>query len=902
MQFKLEDIEYQRQAVQSVVGLFTGQPKNTFDSACEEGVRANVLNLPLSSLFENRTSVLRGNGISDETAVASDELDFCVEMETGTGKTLVYLKTIYELFKEYGFTKFIILVPSVAIKEGVLSAFQAFETQLEELYGFSPSCFEYDSKRLSRVTSFVEDQHPQIMVMTLQSFNSEDRILNQAQRENLFQNIPFIESIAQTRPIIFMDEPQEGMDTKNAVERIGALNPLFKLRYSATHKVMKNLIYRLTPYDSYRQGMVKKIEVLTVTEQNEEATLKLELTEAKTFDDGRPPQAKLRAWCLKKNGTSEFKETPFLKEGADLEKTTGNIIYRGYVIRRIFKPLRAAQFQCEFENGALLTEKEKSTDIAGVFGEQLYWLIDSHFTKRETLRKKEIKCLSLIFIDRVDNYMKEDGIIRRLFVEKYRQVFQERFGKTPDDAQVTAAQGYYFCQTAKGEFTDSERAMAGNKELFDLILRDKQALLSFDNPVEFIFSHSALGTGWDNPNVFNIATLNQTFSEVKKRQEIGRGLRICVNQTGERVYDSEDCKEGEEINLLTVVPNETYQTFVTQYQSEIKEIYGTAEAGARTRHKVKGKRRTRKIRRNEKVFESDSFKAFWRRLSRTTDYRVVFNEDELIRRAADALNAIHIEAYGAEISLTRIKEMTEKGVSSEHLGSERRKLRAVFGSLDLVEELSEGTSLAYPTVVHILREAFKNLKTLEAATANPPRFVQEACARIREIELDEMLRGLEYTPQAETFDLALFDPSIETSGDTVDTPRRCLYDRIICDSSIERDFAGSADNDDEVVCFLKLPPLYKIPTPIGPYNPDFGVVLRRKRIREGEAEEFYFVVETKGTESADDKKSLRESEMLKIRCAMKHFDALGVDAKIHYEAPIKQYSTFKQRAGGKMHE
>ena len=559
MELKLEELSFQREAIDAVVRLFEGQPRNTFDMACREGVRSNVLTIPAGHIRENVLAVIEGSGIDEETASLDEPLDFCIEMETGTGKTLVYLKTVYELYRQYAFTKFIILVPSVAIKEGVLSTFDVFKPQLADVYGFTPACFEYDSKRLNRVTAFVEEQHPQIMVTTLQSFNTEDRILNQTQREDLFFNMSFIATIARVRPIIIMDEPQEGMDTANAVARINALNPLCRLRYSATHKVMRNLVYRLTPFDSYQQGLVKKIEVLTVAEQNQEATLRVELVEVKTYQDGQPPRAKLRLWYAKQDGSFALRESPFLKVSDDLEKLTGNVGYRGYVIRRISKPLRENTYRCEFENGIAVVEKEKAADLEGIFGEQLYWLIDSHFRKRDRLAPQGIKCLSLIFIDRVDNYVQSDGIIRRIFKEKYRQVCREQLNCEPAEEEIVAVQGYYFAQTGKGEYTDNKHSMRTNKELFDLILKQKEELLRIGNPVEFIFSHSALGVGWDNPNVFNIATLNQSYSEYKKRQEIGRGLRISVNQEGRRVYDSDDCPESEEINLrlpdLTLLPS-----------------------------------------------------------------------------------------------------------------------------------------------------------------------------------------------------------------------------------------------------------------------------------------------------------------------------------------------------------
>jgi len=313
MQIKLEALAYQQQAIKSIVQVFDGNVKNTFDNACVEGIRSNFCNLSTDNIFQNIKTILAENDISDNIAEVTKERELTIEMETGTGKTLVYLKSIYELFQQYGFTKFIILVPSVAIRQGVLNALKAFEGQLENIYGFTPKYFEYSSKKLSYVQNFIEEQHPQIMIMTLASFNSEDKILNQAKREDLFNNLPYIEAIGRTHPIIFMDEPQEGMDTENSVQQIAKLQPLFKIRISATHKVVKNRIYRLTPYDSYQQGLVKKIEVLTVTEKNDEATLKLELLE--TQNGKGDPKAKIKAWHQAKSGKIEFKPSKWLKVG-----------------------------------------------------------------------------------------------------------------------------------------------------------------------------------------------------------------------------------------------------------------------------------------------------------------------------------------------------------------------------------------------------------------------------------------------------------------------------------------------------------------------------------------------------------------------------------------------------------
>ena len=259
MILKLENLAYQETAIQTIVKIFEGTERNSFDNACFEGIRSNTTKMSFDEVQSNFKSIINDNGIPEEVAKLSADNDICIEMETGTGKTLVYVKTIYELYKHYGFTKFIILVPSVAIRQSIIGTFKAFNKQLESIYGFSPNAFEYDSKKLQKVTQFIEDQHPQVMIMTLASFNSDDKILNQAQREDLFNNIPYIEAIGKTNPFIIMDEPQEGMDTENSIKQIAKLNPIYKIRYSATHKVVKNLLYRLTPYDSYKDGLVKKI-------------------------------------------------------------------------------------------------------------------------------------------------------------------------------------------------------------------------------------------------------------------------------------------------------------------------------------------------------------------------------------------------------------------------------------------------------------------------------------------------------------------------------------------------------------------------------------------------------------------------------------------------------------------
>lgn len=903
MELKLEDLKYQDTAIDSIVKVFDGTEKNTFDNACFEGIRSNICKLSTEEISENIKLIIEENGIDEDIAKLSTDNDLCIEMETGTGKTLVYIKTIYEFFKHYGFTKFIILVPSVAIRQGVLGTLKTFDKQLEALYGFKPNYFEYDSKKLSKVTNFIEEQHPQIMITTLASFNSEDKILNQAQREDLFANIPFIDAIGKTNPIIIMDEPQEGMDTENSMKQISKLNPLFKIRYSATHKVIKNLLYRLTPYDSYKQGLVKKIEVLTVTEKNDEATIKIELAE--TQNGKGAPKVKLKAW-KQKNGKFVFEETNWLKVGDNLGEKTNNPSYLNYKIERINKSLRTGKWSVTFTNGVELIEKQASGSIENIWALQLEWLIHRHFTKSQKLTLQGIKCLSLIFIDRVSNYMGEDPKIKKLFVEKYKSIYPEYHnGDVPTEQHIQDIQGFYFAQTGKGEFTDSEVSMRSNKEIYELILQKKEELLSLPNPVQFIFSHSALGVGWDNPNVFNIATLNLSYSEIKKRQEIGRGLRICVNQDGQRIYDSPQIQTGDEINLLTVIPNETYETFVIQYQTEINDIYGTSMAGAKFRHSHKGEDKdVRLFRRNKNADIDTGFRKFWKLLSKKTDYSVFFEQDILEKKCIEEINKISIPDYVIEVKAGRIKSIDESNIETELAGRETKKLKAAFNEFDYVEEFSENTCLDYSASARILL----SISNHEEFIKNPPRFIQEAIAAVHHAEMEELHRGLVYHIVGEheesfekLFPETIKQPLTENSlfRGIRETPKRGVYDGFIYESDPEYKFGLYAENDPEVVCFIKLPDWYRIPMPVGNrhtlfYEPDFGLVMKRKSLKSGNESEFYFVIETKGTNDVNDKKALTESEVYKIKCAMKHFTTLGME--VHYKAPVKDYSYFKTEA------
>lgn len=894
MKFRLENPQHQTTAIQSVVDVFRGMERNTFDNAHNEDIHMNVCSLSLQQIQDNIQHIVRENGVPESQAFFIDENNACIEMETGTGKTLTYLQTAYELFRQYGLSKFIVLVPSVPIRQGVIDTFENFKEQLADKYDITPNVFVYDSSKRSLLHDFITSDNLQIMVLTMASFNSENNILNQVDREDMFNNLPHLESLAQTHPIILMDEPQEGMDTENSKQWIDKLQPLFKFRYSATHAVKKNVLYQLTPAESYRLGLVKKLEVLTVSESNDEATLKLEISQVQST--ATQVKVKLKLWKLNKSkGRFEFKESGLLKKDDNLADKSGNESYRDYTISRIYKSMTDRRWHVVFTNGSEIIEGSSSANKEQVWALQLEWLIRRHFENKNRLKPQGIKNLSLIFIDRVANYMSpERPIIKQLFEQKYREVYAEfNDGKQPSDSDVQAAQGFYFAKTTQGEYTDKEDACRKNKEIFDEILHNKQRLLSFESPIEFIFSHSALGVGWDNPNVFGIATLNESYSENKKRQEIGRGLRICVNQSGERVYDNDETPEEEQINQLTIVPNETYETFARSYQHEYEGQYGTGANIPKPKHTHKGNRKNRvtfKLKKDETFMSV--FRRFWNVVARKTAYRIHMNEEELIRKGIESLNEIRINDYTLEVQSMRITDIGNLN-NAEYSGSESYAGKAKFNPHDLVEEISEKTGLCYISVLKIVA----GISNQDQYIKNPPVFMEQAVFKIRQIQLDELVRCIEYTPIGETYDFDFKDFRRDGCENWVDTPNHGVWDKTLYDSNLEKEFAKEADKitNTEVLCFLKFPVWYKIPTPIGNYEPDFGVVLHKRALSNpSEDKEYYFVVEIKGTNDINDTRALTPHEIGRIKCAIKHFKSLGIEA--YYKAPVKEYETFKAQA------
>lgn len=640
--------QYQLDAIQAVVDVFDGLPAFPSQTGLSFDVVPNVppgYTLNEEWLRDNVSWVQEGNGIQSEGLLPRLTVDdgivldgagvdshrypsFTIEMETGTGKTYVYLRTIHELRQRHGFHKFVIVVPSIAIYEGVVKNYQVTRSHFASLYGNETvDLIRYEGSRLSALRHFATSTSVSILVMTLASFNSKSNVIYRASEKLPGQRLPF-QYIQETRPILILDEPQN-MGTQRAKKALRALHPLFALRYSATHRETPNLVYRLTPFDAFRLNLVKMIRVDAVTERENWNLPYLALEEIARKGNRWTAQVRTRINDRGRTRESEI----VLRQGDRLQAKTFREEHAEYVVSEI----HAGEGYIEFENGQRLNLYERvGPSRTEVFRVQIEQTIQEHMARQEQLLDQGLKVLSLFFIDRVANYVDDDGIIKHLFDEAFDRI------KTnyPHFAKLEAREvrdGYFAKRHVKGtkdeeEFVDTpieekdkkKPDREAEKVTFQLIMRDKERLLSLDEPVSFIFAHSALKEGWDNPNVFQICTLNQTRSEMKKRQEIGRGLRLAVNQDGERVFD-----EG--VNVLTVVANESYDEYCQRLQTEYED------AGQDAPPKPTRAKRA-PAQRNEALFQDQRFRNFWTRLTQLSRYEINIDAPTLIDLCVERLN------------------------------------------------------------------------------------------------------------------------------------------------------------------------------------------------------------------------------------------------------------------------
>ena len=623
MQFKFKVQRYQTDATRAVTDVFSGQPNTgaavylrdigevasqtlfSQQDAFSEGYGNAEVALTREELLSNVRRVERQGNLPESSTLAKSPgaVSLDIEMETGTGKTYVYTKTMFELNKLYGWSKFIIVVPSIAIREGVYKSLQNTEQHFFEQYGKAIRYFIYDSKRLNELDAYSQSSDINVMIINMQAFNtsmkengrSKEARIMYSERDEFGSRRP-IDVLAANHPIVIQDEPQK-MGGKATQAGIARFQPLFCLNYSATHKEKHNLVYILDALDAYNQRLVKRIEVKGFELKNMLATDGYLYLQDILVSKTRAPQAVIEYKRINASGSASKRVGRF-DEHDDIYVASGELeAYRdGFTVAEIIPDMDGSLGYVRFLNGLTLSKGEVYGDSAerDMRRVQIRETIKSHLEKEEALFSRGIKCLSLFFIDEVAKYRQydEDGVE---VLGEYGRIFEEEYARTVDGyfngrlALNTAYREYlsgidvhtthkgYFSIDKKGRSIDSvvKRGSEGSDDesAYDLILKDKERLLSFEEPTRFIFSHSALREGWDNPNVFQICTLKHSDSETGKRQEVGRGLRLCVNQDGDR-QDVEVLGESEvqQVNMLTVVASESYASFVSSLQTDITSV------------------------------------------------------------------------------------------------------------------------------------------------------------------------------------------------------------------------------------------------------------------------------------------------------------------------------------------
>ena len=592
---------YQLDAIKSVVDLFDGQPKDAeklettlsgqvaavdssanttldLDLSQEVGAVGNRLVLDRDTVLANLQRVQDKNGLEVAAKLFDDSaLDFDIEMETGTGKTYVYLRTIFELAAQYNFTKFVILVPSVAIREGVNTSIRLMRSHFEDLYKKRNITFDssvYSGKTAEEVQSFATSTNVQIMVMTIDSIrgNANTRIIHQT-RDKL-NGLKPIDYLKATHPVVIMDEPQN-MESLLSQSAVSELDPVFTLRYSATHKKLRNVVYRLDPVDAHDLGLVKQIVVADVQQQGADATPYIKLVEVKN-DKGWV--ARLELSCRKADGSLE-RRVVNVKQNQELSdpRLTNNASYEGWRVNEM--SIEPAYVDLTL-HGYLYQGESIGGSSGAIYKEMIRETIKEHLRKETQLRAEGIKVLSLFFIDKVESFLGDgsnNNDANGQFVQWFDELFREERAKSPqwqellpqDPAELR--RGYFSVLKGKkgaaDKFQDTSGTTKADDDAYELIMQQKERLLDENEPTRFVFSHSALREGWDNPNVFQICTLREMGAETERRQTLGRGLRLPVAKSSggyERVAD-----RG--IATLTVVANESYKQFADALQKEYKE-------------------------------------------------------------------------------------------------------------------------------------------------------------------------------------------------------------------------------------------------------------------------------------------------------------------------------------------
>ena len=851
MKIQYENLDYQTDAINSVMDLFDNGDnfihKDEF-SLDAFGVVANQLRIDKDRLISNLSNIQKHNLEKGDISIDQHNLrDFSIEMETGTGKTYVYLKTIFTLSQRFGLTKFIIIVPSIAVREGVLKTLSSTKQHFYKAFNTHADVFAYegDSKRkINLLRTFTSSHHLSILVMSIQAFNSDNNIINEPRRDDTFGE-KMMDIIAQTQPALILDEPQN-MESDLSKSAIGNLNPIFKLRYSATHKNLYNLVYSLSPFTAYKKGLVKKIEIASVVKEDTNAVI-FEVQKIIT-KRGECPKVKVKLEVKDKKTGEYCYKTLNLKLNDDIFRKTHNEKYQNWFVEEI----SISKNGVEVSGGVFFSIHEaQAQDKVDIFRVQIRETIKNHFEKQASLGN-DIKALSLFFIDKVKNYV-NDGLIRRLFEAEFEALKPtSEFFK---NKVVEKVHNGYFSKSGKN-FKDTKGNSKSDKDTYDLIMKDKERLLSFAEDTCFIFSHSALKEGWDNPNIFTICTLNETTSLMKKRQEIGRGMRLCLDKNGKRIYDTK-------VNKLVVVPNESYQDYVASLQSEFNE---SGQTGM-----IPPAQHRRKIIKFKKQFATndENFKALWVKIKKKTKYNISLDSNDLVQKIVKNVNE-NLTAGQLIIKIERQNVVMNDGKIQTIYNSEKvgARINKHYQISHLVSTLEQESGLTKKTILSVLT----GIDCLDYIFDSPQDFIRNVALMIKNTLKDELLNGIHYFEVDDCWNMSLFK-DIETYENKIIASEKSIYEYTVFDSDGEKEFAQNLDTHDRVKVFAKMPSWFVVDTPIGTYNPDWAIVWE-----EDHQEKLYLVRETKFIDNLQD--GLRESEKNKIICAEKHFDAIDLDFEV----------------------
>lgn len=989
MKLKFKKQQYQDDASRAVVDCFIGQEKRVRkEIGLKDGLIEEIYytNAPITLTDTERRTNIRHVQRANEINFTDNAglTDFTIEMETGTGKTYTYIKTMYDLNNAYGWSKFIVMVPSIAIREGVLKSFQTTQEHFQEIYHKKIRFFVYNSNNGSNVTNintFVSDDNIQVMIINYQAFNSEEKAKGNNKRiykelDELQSRRP-IDVINSVRPILILDEPQKISDKTE--EKLKAFKPLFTLRYSATHKKEKeyNKIFRLDAIDAYNQYLVKKINVKGIELLHNKAEDTYLFLDSVNISNKQDPEAIIEIET--KSATGVTRKLVKVKAGDNLYDKSGKLQqYKGYKVSEIDG--RYDQYdKVVFTNGVEIQVGQAFGDVEQehITRMQIRETIRTHFEKEQQLYKLGIKVLSLFFIDEVAKYKDWStgqplkGNYAKIFEEEYaraladyRTIFDDDYTKYLDSFDTGKIHAGYFSVDKKGHEIDStindkKEKLSFDEDAYDLIMKNKERLLSLNEPVRFIFSHSALREGWDNPNIFQICTLKHNTSEISKRQEIGRGLRICVNNDGERMDYSMLEREFHSINTLTVVASESYDSFAKalqnemlnnlsdrptkltmdwlfnkvltnsegkelvfdnantfefmslmkekeyidsefkitnkfiedkefnildfgshfkEFENEISKMISGIYSADRYEPAADARRENINSLTPNDNFNKKEFQELWNKINIKTVYEVDFDTEKLIDRS--------IQAIDGKLIMNKMKIRVTEGSQKDKLFSldlksldsmkqtkeKTETIESYFPSpveYDLVGELTNGTGLTRKSIIRILSKI--SPQKFDWYKYNPEEFIRKVTNLINQEKALLIIDGITYHKTGQKYSNEIFNINNVHAqlGVNAIEVKKHIYDYLVTDSKTEKEFAKKLEVG-EVAVYAKLPSQFKIPTPVGNYNPDWAIVFDNPTFKN-----VYFVAETKGS---NDPIQLRDIERAKIECAKKHFQCISDDA------------------------